>query len=663
MLFRSEAKKQGIDVSGAPAQDDVSSLSDADLIAEAQKHGIDVPDQQPGFMDRVSQDMGEREHQALNIAARTLQHPAQTPLSALQLFGKVGVGGGFDIAGEAAKSVIPDFVKNTFSSGAQGIANAIDSTGAGKFAGDTALQALTGYQDFAKANPAISDTIDAMANVAGLGLGGKAVGVAADAAPAIADAGAAVKAAITPAKEAIPESLTKTDAGLPLSIPPKAMSNAEGVLAQALKDEGINPADVADKLEESQKSGRGLTALDAATLEPGTGRNLMGLAGAAINRPGEGAKMAGQLALRGADSAPRIGDLFDKNISGSKYYNTQADAIQAMEGAGPKYDEAYAKNQNIQSPEIDRILKTPAGQSALKTASVKMQNDMSFMGVNDPELMEQAKLTGQYVPGSGGVASGLKLRSLDYVKRALDDQIGTAQRAGENDNVRILTGLKNNLVKALDKADVTATAKTPGAYAQGRQTYATAARMQESLEKGRSFMSMDKEEISDFMKDKNIPDPQKKAFAVGVRRAIQDTIDRGRDGTNPITKINNRALKDRLAPLFNDSADAQKFFQSLTDEQHMHNVNGILGGSPTAPRLEYGKMLEGQPGNVGKALKMIISPFGAAKDAGIDAFSAQLQKLAKNMSSDTSAGVVRYLTTKDPAAWRALAKKINPKKP
>lgn len=186
---------------GAAEINDFSNLSDAELIAEAQKHGIDVPDQQPGFMDHISQDMGNRGQQATDILARTAAGKQSVPLSALQLMGKVGVGGALDIAGEAAKSLIPDAIKNAYSSGAQGIANAIDSTGAGKFAGDTALQALSGYQGYAKAHPAVSDTIDAIANLAGLGMGGKAA-LTADAAPAISQLGTAanaVKSAVTPA--------------------------------------------------------------------------------------------------------------------------------------------------------------------------------------------------------------------------------------------------------------------------------------------------------------------------------------------------------------------------------------------------------------------------------------------------------------------------------
>lgn len=142
--------------------------------------------------------------------------------------------------------------------------------------------------------------------------------------------------------------------------------------------------------------------------------------------------------------------------------------------AEPLYKGAYAENQSVSSPAIDRILETPAGRKAMNHASQMMQNDQSLMGVANPDLLEQARESGQEIPWKGGVADGLKLRSLDYVKRALDDQIGAAYRSGAKTEGGILSGLKNRLLTELDNADSTAAAgpnslkPEGGLYAQAR---------------------------------------------------------------------------------------------------------------------------------------------------------------------------------------------------
>lgn len=142
--------------------------------------------------------------------------------------------------------------------------------------------------------------------------------------------------------------------------------------------------------------------------------------------------------------------------------------------AAPLYKDAYAQNQNIASPMLDKILETPAGKQALSDARVKMQNDMSLMGTPDADLMDQAKEGATAIP-SKGVASGMKLRVYDYVKQSLDDQIDAAYRGGNKNEGNIIKGLKNSLVKQLDQADVTAQAgpnslkPEGGSYSQARK--------------------------------------------------------------------------------------------------------------------------------------------------------------------------------------------------
>src|SRR5580700_3087609 len=165
------------------------------------------------------------------------------------------------------------------------------------------------------------------------------------------------------------------------------------------------------------------------------GENTQALAGNVTRMPGEGREVStGFLGDRSAGAASRMTSDLDTALPAGSAFTTAQDLMQQRATAArPLYDQAYAANASIASPEINAVLDTPAGKNALAAARVKMLNDQSTLG--------------QPIPGD------LSLRTLDYVKRSLDDQIGGAIHGGANDDARILTGLKKQLVGVMDDAD------------------------------------------------------------------------------------------------------------------------------------------------------------------------------------------------------------------
>lgn len=166
--------------------------------------------------------------------------------------------------------------------------------------------------------------------------------------------------------------------------------------------------------------------------------------------------------------------------SGAQGVETAADEARAAK-ADSLYREAFQANQSVGSKKIDRIVETPAGKSAFKKAVEKMQNDQTNVGISDAELSEAMRFAADlgkmdHVPG--GVASGLKLRTWDYVKRSLGDVEQEALQAGRRDDARIIGNLRRDLTSELDKLDSTAAAgpnslkPEGGAYFRARQAYA-----------------------------------------------------------------------------------------------------------------------------------------------------------------------------------------------
>ncbi len=395
------------------------------------------------------------------------------------------------------------------------------------------------------------------------------------------------------------------------------------------------------------------------------GRNISLAAKAIANTPGQAAGLAGDVAARGLQATKRIGNSFNQAISSAPFYKVKNDAIQQMEGTGQMYKDAFAANQNMNTPKINQLLARPAGQAALRKAATTMQNDGSLVGVSDPDLVEQAALTGQSSTGSG-IASGLKMRTLHYVKQALFDMAESPssynQFGKRNAEGSAYMGMYHDLLKEMKSNDVTATKGQPGLYEQANSAYSTPARVQTALEKGRSFGKLDPEEIQAFIENKNISNPEKVAFAAGVRRSLQDTLDNVRDGTNPVQQLWKQSLRDRLKPLFPDSKTFKTFAETMQNEQTMARNDRLLAtGSPTASNLNFNELFNKGGMSPGNIAKTIIEPQGAlANYVGAKLDKAHQAALDK-MSNDTKTIFMRYMTTKDPSALRDLAKRINQK--
>lgn len=433
-----------------------------------------------------------------------------------------------------------------------------------------------------------------------------------------------------------------------------------------LENDGIDLNKVADDLEAAQKINPHITALDVMAKGDGDipgGSNMVGLAKSIAQSPGQGRSMAAQMVNRGYIASGRIGDTFNKSISSSPYYNVKNDAIQQMEGTGDMYQKAFQANQNMNTPTINRLLNTPAGNSALKSAAITMQNDRSLVGVSNPDLVEQAALSGNPSNTGVGIADGLKMRTLHYVKQELWD-LAQNERDPKTmkytANGRAILGLHSDLLKEMNANDATRIPNKPnsGLYAQANTTYATPARVTSALEKGRGFMKLDPEEIQSFIADKNISNPEKVAFATGVRRALQDRVDNQQETTNPINSLWRPNLQKRIQPLFPTKQAYEDFASNMEHEKTMARVNNIVQGSPTYQNQAFSKNPIKTP--IGSALRFA----GNAMEPGMyvgklgDFIDNALQGRANEMSQNSKTVIMRYLTTKNPELVRDLASRI-----
>lgn len=194
-------------------------------------------------------------------------------------------------------------------------------------------------------------------------------------------------------------------------------------------------------------------------------------------------------------SISRHGDVDEVADTARKAANKAIETLgnKRFAAAKPHYDAAFASNQSIDSPMIDQILETPAGQKALEWARNRVANRLQLMGEPDPELTEIGRELAELGKGSSirdirnwnffptevpeeGIARGLKLKTLDLIKQGLDDEIGTVKKQVAQGNARQgefsdLINLKNKLVAELDELDATEIYKGKKAYARARSIW------------------------------------------------------------------------------------------------------------------------------------------------------------------------------------------------
>lgn len=309
--------------------------------------------------------------------------------------------------------------------------------------------------------------------------------------------------------------------------------------------------------------------------------------------------------------------------------------------AAPLYDEAFKANASVASPEIDKILETPAGKQALKNAAYTMQNFRSKMGLPDKEIAEHVKELverGEMAQPKGGVAAGLKLRSLDLVKRHLDEMANTASRAGDKLNASAYGDLARQLRGELDRLDVTgiagpnSTKAAGGAYARARAIFQADSPAIDTLQKGAvgKLARMEGDDAismvrSVFDKGRNPADVRKMKMAfqaagkdpewnAGIAGFLSDKLDeamvvnaQGERG-NVAGKVFKSVWGDERQKRVVEAALPQGRLQSIEKLMEVLNAasRSLPEGSPTATDL--GAMAPGRLGSTGRILGTVASP-------------------------------------------------------
>lgn len=295
---------------------------------------------------------------------------------------------------------------------------------------------------------------------------------------------------------------------------------------------------------------------DDLTIADVGGINVQRQARAVANVPGEASQIADDLvSARAAGRGDRLRAAAD-NLAPASNVTAKADALtaRARNASRPIYERSVSPDRLIPDEQFGPIAADPY----LKRTIEKVRKD-TLAGMGD-------------LPQNS-------MPVVDAAKKQLDDAISVAQRAGENNKVRLLVDKRDKLVTIADDA-------FPD-YAAAREAYGTPTKMKKALEAGQKFL---RNETTLTQKElRALSDDEREMFRLGARKAIDDLI--SSDTQAAITRLGDKkeALWGKIRAVFDDGESFAKFRDGVTqeiDRMRLERFVNPRGGSQTTPLAE-----------------------------------------------------------------------------
>lgn len=384
------------------------------------------------------------------------------------------------------------------------------------------------------------------------------------------------------------------------------------------------------------------------------GPNLQRQAGAIAATPGRGQEVVrSAIASRQAGAGSRVAGALDDALGQTTDTLALADDIIAQRSAAakPLYDAAYAKPMPF-SRDLKALLSRPSMRGALRKAE-KLAADEGL-----PSKQWFAKVTDAGSERATGIldSSGRGInapnpkqvsfirtpdvRELDLTKRALDDMISTAQRAGNNNEARILIQQKNMLTGMIDDA-------VPE-YAAARKAFSGPTSVLDAMDEGQKAFRNNLTPNQLRTQLMKMGEAEKEAYVQGARAQVADIMGTARNDALAARSAFQKGYNKEKLELLVGKDQAKRLLDSLDAESAFTRTRDVVtGNSETAARAAAMEEVGGaskQPGMFRSALNMRFGD--AAADIGDKALGG-LKSASRRKSNEELA---RLLTSKDPKA-------------
>lgn len=326
-------------------------------------------------------------------------------------------------------------------------------------------------------------------------------------------------------------------------------------LLQAFNRDRMSPQDIA-------YAGQILGDKPETLVERAGGRNVLGLADVATKYPGAARAMAGELAdERMGGQLSRISDDLGKafRVQGDPMALAQSFSAKRSAEARPLYEKAYQEGAALADPRINEYMALPAFQRAYGVAR------------------RLAKYDGVELPADPRKVSQFDLRTLDYVKRGLDDVLYTGKVKGSiggTERTKILEA-QQGFLGTLDELVPT--------YQQARAAWAGPTAMKEALEAGADITKMSASQLQQTIG--RMAPAEMEQFKIGALGAIRENMRKASDGRDLVKQVYGSPDKrDILRALVGEDQFADLEQRFMREKAIRRTDDTIRGNSKTAER-------------------------------------------------------------------------------
>jgi hypothetical protein len=346
---------------------------------------------------------------------------------------------------------------------------------------------------------------------------------------------------------------------------------ADVKLLQALRRDGLTPQQAADRLQSIQASG-----YKPETIVEAGGKNTRALADVVSKYPGA-SQIAEQLAEeRMAGQAGRVISDFERVFGRRESALDVADDLINRRNAAsaPLYQQAYREGNVIADPRIDKLMELNAFKDAYKTAVELADLD----GIKLPAKVEDLKKMG-----------GFDLRTLDYIKRGLDDVLYVRAVPTSGTGKQVIGKLKekrNEFVSVLDEVG-------PPSYRQARQAFAGPTEVREAIDAGQNFTRITPKQLErDYAR---LSPAEQEGFRLGVLEAVRNNVEKGADGSDVLRKVWSSPEKRKQLQIILGNDQFRDLSNSLARERVIRQTDVTMTrGSQTMERQLGQRELEGE---------------------------------------------------------------------
>lgn len=377
---------------------------------------------------------------------------------------------------------------------------------------------------------------------------------------------------------------------------------------------------VSEAFDADQAMPGGVTQLGPEGVVADAGPNTQQLAAVVAAKPGVAQRtVRGFLTRRTSGAGGRVrADMNAAMPSANIPKSLQALDASRSAAARPLYAQAYATEIDGLKPAFQEVISSPAGRAAWREAQE--------LAANAGEPIDRWALT---------------TRGIDYLKRALDDQISAATQSGARERAGVLRGLRARLLKEIDS-------QVP-VYAQARAAYAGPSALKDAMEEGQSVFARTISPDQLRIEMSRMTPAQRDAFQIGARAQVEQIMGTARnDAAAAIRELAEKGWNaEKLRILLGRRGAAQILSALQRERTFAQTAASVTGNSETSRRLAGMAQLDKTAVGI-RAAYQNSGIFGVLRAGGLSMLDRFLRGLTGEQMERITAEVGQQLTAQGP---------------